>query len=155
MSHGPVKLKSANPYGHHSIQPNWRALCKEGVYKFHCDFSSCLEISTEIRHPDSCWVKNCPHTFLSTSGGTKPQTKVPPSPLQWWEHTAASPKILHHTEWRTWLLKVSQMKGDYLKTISDISRFEKVGRMYFLNLRKEKSSKYQMCQWVGGSLPYS
>ena len=31
------------------------------MYRFRCDFSSCLE-STEIRHADSSYVKICPHT---------------------------------------------------------------------------------------------
>ena len=51
---------------------------------------------------------------------------------------AASPEILHHTVWRTWLFiaysdeRIITTNAHYLTYAFSVSK--KVGRMYFLNL---------------------
>ena len=69
-----------------------------------------------------------------------PSRTNPHSP--WWSiqiSPAASPEILHHTVWRTWLFtKLTQMKDitlPILTTAPHLYTFcSNVGRMYFLNL---------------------
>ena len=69
------------------------------MYQFRCDFSSCSE-STEIRHADSSYVKNCAHTFFHKRE-IKASNTLWKSPLSTHSHTLfqfSRMEILHGLE---------------------------------------------------------
>ena len=107
---------------------------------------------------DAHWVGKASRQLYSCHYLDQNTVLFTPKSVQFQISPAASPEILHHTVWGTWVLKwLTQMEDDHITTGNELTRsyisLEKVRRMYFLSLGVKRKRQCNNNNNNNSSLP--